>query len=106
LIAWAKGKTVLNLDIKDAPAPLRLDAVRHQDAFRTVLFTVHSAEEARFFYEADHRSLLACVLFNLDQMKSYEAAAGIPGRTLQSLMLDRRASRRISRCTTRCTGGA
>lgn len=77
LIVWAKGKTVLNLDIKDASPQQRLDAVKRQDAFGTVLFTVHSANEAKFFYEADHRSLLACVIFSLEQMKSYEAA-GIP----------------------------
>ena len=77
MIEWAKGRTILNLDIKDAPAAQRLAIVRQHDAFATVLFTVHDATQAKFFYDADHRSLLACVIFTLEQMKSYEAA-GIP----------------------------
>lgn len=77
LIEWAKGRTVLNLDIKDALAAQRLAMVQKHKAFATVLFTVHTASEAKFFYEADHRSLLACVIFTLDQLKSY-AEAGIP----------------------------
>jgi glycerophosphoryl diester phosphodiesterase len=77
LIEWAKGRTILNLDIKDAPAAQRLSIVRQHDAFGTVLFTVHDADQAKFFYNSDHRSLLACVIFTIEQMKTYEAA-GIP----------------------------
>ncbi|HEY2040761.1 MAG TPA: glycerophosphodiester phosphodiesterase family protein [Edaphobacter sp.] len=81
LIEWAKGKTILNLDIKDAPAAQRLAAVRQHNAFGTVLFTVHDANQAKFFYDSDHRSLLACVIFTLEQMKTYEAA-GIPWKNI------------------------
>lgn len=77
MIEWAKGRTILNLDIKDAPAEQRLAIVRKHDAFATVLLTVHDADQAKFFYESDHRSLLACVVFTLEQMKTYEDA-GIP----------------------------
>jgi glycerophosphoryl diester phosphodiesterase len=77
LIEWAKGRTILNLDIKDAPAAQRLSIVRQHDAFGTVLFSVHDADQAKFFYDADPRSLLACVTFTIEQMKTYEAA-GIP----------------------------
>lgn len=76
-IEWAKGKTILNLDIKDSPSQLRLDAVKKHDAFGWVMFTVHSAKEAKWFYDADKRSMFAAVVFNLDQMKSYEEA-GVP----------------------------
>jgi glycerophosphoryl diester phosphodiesterase len=77
LIEWAKGRTILNLDIKDAPAAQRLSVVRQHDAFGTVLFTVHDADQAKFFYHSDRRSLLACAIFTVEQMKTYEAA-GIP----------------------------
>jgi glycerophosphoryl diester phosphodiesterase len=77
LIEWAKGRTILNLDIKDAPAAQRLSIVRQHNAFGTVLFTVHDANQAKFFYDSDHRSLLACVIFTVEQMKTYEEA-GIP----------------------------
>jgi glycerophosphoryl diester phosphodiesterase len=77
LIEWAKGRTILNLDIKDAPAAQRLAIVRKHNAFGTVLFTVHDATEAKFFYDSDPRGLLACVIFTVEQMRTYEAA-GIP----------------------------
>lgn len=77
LIEWAKRRTILNLDIKDAPAAQRLAIVRRHNAFGTVLFTVHDASQAKFFYDSDHRSLLACVIFTVEQMRTYEAA-GIP----------------------------
>jgi glycerophosphoryl diester phosphodiesterase len=77
VIDWAAGKTILNLDIKDVPANRRLEIVRKHSAWAYVLFTVHSAQEAKEIYSMDHRSLFAAVTFTDADIHSYEAA-GIP----------------------------
>lgn len=76
-LKWAKGKTILNLDIKDVPQVQKAELVKKLDAFSWTLFTVHKAEEAKTLYAFDKRVLFAAVIFNLEDMKSYEAA-GIP----------------------------
>ena len=76
-IAWAKGKTILNLDIKDVPQVQKAEVVKKLNAFAWTLFTVHKADQAKTLYDFDHRALFAAVIFTEEQMKSYEAA-GIP----------------------------
>lgn len=76
-ILWAKGKTVLNLDIKDVPHLKKAALVKDLDAFAWTMFTVHKAAEAKEIYDFDHRAMFAAVIFTEDDLKSYEAA-GIP----------------------------
>lgn len=76
-IKWAKGKTILNLDIKDVPPVMKADLVRRYNAFDYVMFTVHTPEEARFFYDYDHRSRCSAWIMDEKEMKAYEQA-GVP----------------------------
>ncbi|HEY4209542.1 MAG TPA: glycerophosphodiester phosphodiesterase family protein [Puia sp.] len=76
-IQWAKGKTILNLDIKDVPPVMKADLVRKYNAFDYVMFTVHTPQEARWFYDYDHRCRFSAWMMNEEEMKAYERA-GVP----------------------------
>ncbi|HVU54852.1 MAG TPA: glycerophosphodiester phosphodiesterase family protein [Puia sp.] len=76
-IKWAKGKTILNLDIKDVPPLMKAELVRHYDAFDYVMFTVHTPQEARWFYDFDHRCRFSAWMMDEKEMKAYEQA-GVP----------------------------
>jgi glycerophosphoryl diester phosphodiesterase len=77
MIRWAKGKTILNLDIKDVPPAMKAALVKRYDAFDYVMFTVHNPAEARFFYDYDHRSRCSAWMMDEKEMRAYEAA-GVP----------------------------
>lgn len=72
-IAWSKGKTLLNLDIKDSTPEEKVALVKRHDAFANILFTVHSPEEARYYLNLDQRCHFAAVVFNMDDLNRYEA---------------------------------
>jgi len=76
-VRWAKGKAILNLDVKDVPLIRKAELVRGCNAFGYVLFTVHNPQEAKFFYDFDHRSLFSAFIMTEKDMKAYEAA-GVP----------------------------
>lgn len=76
-IEWSKGKTVLNLDVKDVPLKAKAEIVKQYEAFSHVIFTVHSAEQAKFFYDFDSRSMFSAFIKTKAALQSYEDA-GIP----------------------------
>jgi glycerophosphoryl diester phosphodiesterase len=76
-IRWSKGRTLLNLDIKDVPPAMKAALVKKYHAFAYVIFTVHTPQEARFFYDYDHRSLFSAWIMDEKELKAYEAA-GVP----------------------------
>lgn len=76
-IQWSKGKTVINLDVKDVPLSMKAELVKKYNAFHYVMFTVHTAKEAKIFYDYDHRSLFSAFVKTKEALGSYEAA-GIP----------------------------
>lgn len=76
-VAWCKGKTMLNLDVKDVPVKNKLDLVKKMDAFNYVMFTVHDSQEARAFYELDNRSFFSAWILDQAALDAYEKS-GIP----------------------------
>jgi glycerophosphoryl diester phosphodiesterase len=80
-IKWAKGKAILNLDVKDVPLVMKAALVKKYDAFDRILFTVHTAAEARFFYDYDHRSRFSAFVMDEKELATYEAA-GIPWQNM------------------------
>lgn len=76
-IAWCKGKTMLNLDVKDVPIKMKLDLVKKMDAFNYVMFTVHDSREARKFYDEDNRSFFSAWILDQSALEAYEQS-GIP----------------------------
>lgn len=77
VIEWGKGKTILNLDVKDVPLEKKAQLVKHHDAFHYVIFTVHNAKDAKFFYDFDSRSMFSAFVKTKEALQSYEAN-GIP----------------------------
>lgn len=76
-IAWSKGKTLINLDVKDVPMEKKAAIVKQENAFSHVIFTVHSPEEARFFYNYDSRSMFSAFIKTKKAFYAYDEA-GIP----------------------------
>lgn len=51
VIIWARGKTILNLDIKDVPFEMTAALIRKLKAEAFVMVTVHNPEQAKFYYD-------------------------------------------------------
>jgi glycerophosphoryl diester phosphodiesterase len=77
MIKWAKGKTMINLDVKDVPIKTKVEEVKKQHAFDYVMFTVRNAKQEHSFYHYDHHSLFSAWILTKKAMKQYEKA-GIP----------------------------
>jgi len=76
-IEWSRGKTLINLDVKDVPMEKKIELVTKNNAFSHVIFTVHSPEEARFFYDYDSRSMFSAFIKTKKAFYSYDKS-GIP----------------------------
>ncbi len=59
MIAWAKGKTILNLDKKDLPMEMTAEIIRKHNAYAWVWVTVHNVEQARFYLEKNPKQYLS-----------------------------------------------
>ncbi|MDR1859987.1 MAG: glycerophosphodiester phosphodiesterase family protein [Bacteroidales bacterium] len=51
VIAWAKGKTIINLDKKDVPLAVTAALITRLKAEDRVMVTVHTGAQARFYYD-------------------------------------------------------
>jgi len=51
VINWARGKTILNLDIKDVPPEMTANLIKKLHAEKFVMATVHKPEQATFYYQ-------------------------------------------------------
>ncbi|WP_087149369.1 glycerophosphodiester phosphodiesterase family protein [Algoriphagus resistens] len=76
-IAWAKGKTILNLDHKDVPLAVTARTLIDLDALSHVMITVHAPEEAAFYLSQDSRFMFSAFIRNFEELEAYEKA-GIP----------------------------
>jgi glycerophosphoryl diester phosphodiesterase len=72
VVTWSRGKTILNLDKKDVPLPLLAQKLREWKAEHNVMLTVHSAEQARFYYEADKNRMFSAFIRNRKEFDEYE----------------------------------
>ncbi|MRS64732.1 glycerophosphodiester phosphodiesterase family protein [Larkinella terrae] len=76
-IEWARGKTILNLDKKDVPFPMIAAIIREHKADAFVMLTVHTAEEALYYYKGNKNQMFSAFVKTPQAMKEYEKA-GIP----------------------------
>ncbi|MBC9929861.1 glycerophosphodiester phosphodiesterase family protein [Chitinophaga qingshengii] len=76
-ITWAKGKTVLILDKKDVPFEMTANIITKNKAEGHVMITVHTAKEARWYYDRNKNFVFEAFVKTPEAMASYEAA-GIP----------------------------
>ncbi|MHC8950350.1 glycerophosphodiester phosphodiesterase family protein [Sphingobacterium hungaricum] len=59
VIAWAKGKTILNLDKKDLPMEMTAEIIRKHNAYTWVWATVHTTEQAKFYLSKNPKHYLS-----------------------------------------------
>ncbi|MCG2614846.1 glycerophosphodiester phosphodiesterase family protein [Terrimonas sp. NA20] len=80
-INWAKGKTILNLDRKDVPPQMTAEIIRKNNAAAFVMVTVHTADQAKFFYQNNPLIMMSAFVKTEEALKSYEAA-GVPWKNM------------------------
>lgn len=73
-IEWSRGKTILNLDRKDVPPEMISRKLREHDATAHVMVTVHTAEQAAFYYDNNREIMFSAFVKTREALKSYEAA--------------------------------
>lgn len=78
---WAKGRTVLNLDKKDVPLPMITDIIRKNKADTYMMVTVHTAEQALFYYRDNPKRMMSAFVKTEEALKEYEAA-GVPWKNM------------------------
>jgi len=78
---WAKGKTVLNLDKKDVPMPMITEIIRKNKADTYMMVTVHTAEQALFYYRDNPKRMMSAFVKTEEAMQEYEAA-GVPWKNM------------------------
>lgn len=75
-IAWSRGKTILNLDIKDVPLEV-MSAFVNRLAPPNVMYTVRNAAQARTYLDRDPQAMFSCWCKNMKEYAEY-AAQDIP----------------------------
>ena len=79
---WSKGKTILNLDIKDVPLEV-MAAFIEKEQPTNVMYTVHNPEQARFYLDRKPDAMFSCWCKNMEEFKAYEQA-GIPWKQVMA----------------------
>lgn len=77
VIIWSKGKTILNLDIKDVPLEMTAQKLLEHEAFSHVMLTVHTADQAKYYLSQHKDAMFSAFVKTPAALKTYEAA-GIP----------------------------
>lgn len=80
-IEWARGKTVLNLDRKDVPFAMTAAIIRKHRADAFVMLTVHSPEQARYYFEDNRDRMFSTFVKTPQELVAYEKA-GIPAANM------------------------
>ena len=76
-IEWARGKTFLNLDIKDVPPEMYVDMIKRLKAESVVMLTVHNPEQAMYYYKELPSITLMAHILTKEAFEAYEIA-GLP----------------------------
>ncbi len=79
---WSKGKTILNLDIKDVPLEVMAAFIEKEQPVN-VMYTVHTPEQARFYLDREPNAMFSCWCKNMEEFKAYEQA-GIPWKQVMA----------------------
>lgn len=75
-IRWSRGRTILNLDIKDVPLET-MSAFINRLSPPNVMYTVHNPQQAMLFLERDPDAMFSVWCRNLREFERYEQA-GLP----------------------------
>ena len=69
-IVWSRGKTILNLDIKDVPLEVMSDFINRL-APANVMYTVRNARQARTYLDRDPQAMFSCWCKNMKEFGEY-----------------------------------
>ena len=81
-LEWSKGKTILNLDIKDVPLEVMADFIETEKPVN-VMYTVHNASQARYYLDRKPDAMFSCWCKNREEFDNYEKA-GIPWKQVMA----------------------
>ena len=77
VIKWSRGKTIINLDKKDVPLMMTAAIIKEHDAYDHVMVTVHTAKQARFYYDKNNQQMFSAFVRTMEEFDAYEKE-GIP----------------------------
>ena len=77
VIEWARGKTILNLDIKDVPPAMYVAIIKRMKAEAFVMLTVHTPEQAMYYYKEIPSITFSAHVLTKEAFESYDKA-GFP----------------------------
>ena len=77
VIQWSKGKTIINLDKKDVPLAMIAKKLKAHQADTYVMLTVHSGQQARFYYDDNKNRMFSAHIRNKKEFEDYEKS-GVP----------------------------
>ena len=81
-IEWSRGKTILNLDIKDVPLEVMADFIEKVKPVN-VMYTVHNPKQAKYYLDRDKQAMFSCWCKNKEEFDNYEKA-GIPWKQVMA----------------------
>jgi glycerophosphoryl diester phosphodiesterase len=73
-IRWSRGKTILNLDIKDVPHGFMSDFISSLGQPANVMYTVRNASQARLYLDRDPGAMLSCWCHSMAELDAYDEA--------------------------------
>ena len=77
VIEWARGKTILNLDIKDVPPEMYVDIIKRMKAEAFVMLTVHTPEQAMYYCREIPSVTFSAHVLTKEAFETYDKA-GFP----------------------------
>ncbi|TPE42431.1 glycerophosphodiester phosphodiesterase family protein [Pontibacter mangrovi] len=77
VIAWSRGKTILNLDKKDVPLEMTAALLEKHKAAGHVMVTVHNAAQAKFYFQRNPELMFSAFVKTKEALQEYERA-GVP----------------------------
>ena len=77
VIEWARGKTILNLDIKDVPPEMYVAIIKRMKADAFVMLTVHNPEQAMYYFREIPSISFSAHVLTKEAIEAYDKA-GFP----------------------------
>ena len=77
VIEWARGKTILNLDIKDVPLEMYVSIIKRMKAEAFVILTVHNPEQAMYYVREIPAITFSAHVLTKEAFEAYDKA-GFP----------------------------
>ncbi len=83
VIAWSKGKTIINLDKKDVPLAMTMKKLKQHNAAAHVMLTVHNPEQAKYYYDNIPGVMFSAFVKTKKELEAYEKA-GVPWSSIMA----------------------